>query len=334
MNAGSGDLLRVYAPAAYAGAMDHGPRIDALLQAAGLSAWPSGPATATTDAGTTARVVPLVGGDGRPVAVAKLAGPAVDDRRIDAEAHVLARLGPAHRLPTPRLLARHRRDLLLAWVDEAREPASPAAAAGPVLAALVRIHRVQPTGDDAAPLSGWGRGTAASDAAFERRTRRLERRVAGFLALLPAARREAWRSRLERLLPRHGQACRIVADLGGDRLIHGDLHPGNLRVDGQTAILIDWQQASIGHPLVDVVRWLAEHGPRDAAICRALARGHAEAVGVPVHEPAMAALLETTLAGLVSGFGGRTPGTLRPWERAVIDGTLDERGWLAAHVSG
>jgi hypothetical protein len=324
---------RVYAPAAYAGGMDDGPRIDALLQAAGLDARVSEADGLRPGGGTTARVVPLTDAGGRPVAVAKLAGPSVDDRRIDAEAHVLGVLGPRHRLPVPALLARHGRDLLLGWADDAAATPEPAHHVGPVFESLGRVHRVRPSGEDAAVLASWGGGTANATAAFDRRRRRLHRRIDGFLALLPAEASGRWRSRLHRLGQRHAEACRIVATLGGDRLIHGDLHRGNLRLAGPAAILVDWQQASVGHPLVDVVRWLAEHGPPDAGACRDQALGHATAVDVAVDEPALAALLDTTLAGLVSGLGGRTPGTLRPEERAVIARALDERGWLATHAA-
>ncbi len=372
---------RVYAPAAYAGGMDDGPRIDALLQAAGLDARVSEADGLRPGGGTTARVVPLTDAGGRPVAVAKLAGPSVDDRRIDAEAHVLGVLGPRHRLPVPALLARHGRDLLLGWADDAAATPEPAHHVGPVFesrgrggprgppgggaagprppgggapqaAAAVQSRRPapphpvarvcaaragvpggRPRGEDAAVLAPWGGGTANATAAFDRRRRRLHRRIDGFLALLPAEASGRWRSRLHRLGQRHAEACRIVATLGGDRLIHGDLHRGNLRLAGPAAILVDWQQASVGHPLVDVVRWLAEHGPPDAGACRDQALGHATAVDVAVDEPALAALLDTTLAGLVSGLGGRTPGTLRPEERAVIARALDERGWLATHAA-
>jgi len=39
----------------------------------------------------------------------------------------------------------------------------------------------------------------------------------------------------------------------GDRLIHGDFHPGNVLV-GDAATVIDWTAATRGHPLVDVAR--------------------------------------------------------------------------------
>ncbi len=42
-----------------------------------------------------------------------------------------------------------------------------------------------------------------------------------------------------------------------DTLVHGDLHPGNVRADGDTRVIIDWGDASVGHPAYDILR-LAE----------------------------------------------------------------------------
>ncbi len=40
----------------------------------------------------------------------------------------------------------------------------------------------------------------------------------------------------------------------GDRLCHGDFHPGNILVDGQRYVIIDWIHASLGNPLADLAR--------------------------------------------------------------------------------
>jgi aminoglycoside phosphotransferase (APT) family kinase protein len=37
-------------------------------------------------------------------------------------------------------------------------------------------------------------------------------------------------------------------------LVHGDFHPGNVRVDGARITLIDWGDSFIGHPAFDVLR--------------------------------------------------------------------------------
>jgi hypothetical protein len=43
-----------------------------------------------------------------------------------------------------------------------------------------------------------------------------------------------------------------------DTLVHGDLHPGNTRVDGRTITIMDWGDSSAGNPALDILR-LTEH---------------------------------------------------------------------------
>ena len=46
-----------------------------------------------------------------------------------------------------------------------------------------------------------------------------------------------------------------------DTIVHGDLHPGNTRLDGAgTVVIMDWGDATVGHPARDIVR-LTEHLP-------------------------------------------------------------------------
>ncbi|MEV0426508.1 aminoglycoside phosphotransferase family protein [Micromonospora sp. NPDC050495] len=46
-----------------------------------------------------------------------------------------------------------------------------------------------------------------------------------------------------------------LADCGlPDTLVHGDLHPGNVRGDGRRRTLIDWGDAFVGHPAFDILR--------------------------------------------------------------------------------
>ncbi len=40
----------------------------------------------------------------------------------------------------------------------------------------------------------------------------------------------------------------------GDRVCHGDLHPANVLISGEEAMVIDWIDASRGNPLADVAR--------------------------------------------------------------------------------
>ncbi|MEV7626555.1 phosphotransferase [Actinoplanes sp. NPDC089786] len=51
--------------------------------------------------------------------------------------------------------------------------------------------------------------------------------------------------RLERIA-----ACRLP-----DTIVHGDLHPGNARIrSGAPAVIMDWGDASVGHPADDILR--------------------------------------------------------------------------------
>ncbi len=40
----------------------------------------------------------------------------------------------------------------------------------------------------------------------------------------------------------------------GDKLLHGDFHPGNVMASESGAVIIDWPDASRGHPMADVAR--------------------------------------------------------------------------------
>lgn len=51
------------------------------------------------------------------------------------------------------------------------------------------------------------------------------------------------------------EAERLVSGLpSGAALLHGDLHPGNVLLGPDGPMVIDWFDASIGHPIADVVR--------------------------------------------------------------------------------
>ncbi len=62
----------------------------------------------------------------------------------------------------------------------------------------------------------------------------------------------------------------------GDRLCHGDFHPANMLMAGETPVVIDWTAATRGDPIADVARtWLTlrlgEVPPGTAAMLRLLA---------------------------------------------------------------
>lgn len=47
---------------------------------------------------------------------------------------------------------------------------------------------------------------------------------------------------------------RLAAFPEGDRICHGDFHPGNIMLNGEDGKIIDWIDASRGNPLADVAR--------------------------------------------------------------------------------
>jgi Ser/Thr protein kinase RdoA (MazF antagonist) len=49
-----------------------------------------------------------------------------------------------------------------------------------------------------------------------------------------------------------------------DTLVHGDLHPGNVRRDGANITLLDWGDSFLGCPAFDILR-LSEGASRDDA---------------------------------------------------------------------
>ena len=49
-----------------------------------------------------------------------------------------------------------------------------------------------------------------------------------------------------------------VSDLGfPDTIVHGDFHPGNAFVGREAVVIIDWSDAAVGNPLVDLATWVA-----------------------------------------------------------------------------
>jgi aminoglycoside phosphotransferase (APT) family kinase protein len=73
-------------------------------------------------------------------------------------------------------------------------------------------------------------------------------------------------------------ALGVLAGLpDGDRLCHGDFHPGNILLAVDEPVLIDWTNARRGDPMADVARTrmmlrLGETPPGTSVVLRALAR--------------------------------------------------------------
>ncbi|MGC1212144.1 MAG: aminoglycoside phosphotransferase family protein [Micromonospora sp.] len=53
-----------------------------------------------------------------------------------------------------------------------------------------------------------------------------------------------------------------------DTLVHGDLHPGNVRSDGRKRVIIDWGDAFVGHPAFDILRLTETLDPATAGPLR------------------------------------------------------------------
>ena len=61
------------------------------------------------------------------------------------------------------------------------------------------------------------------------------------------------RDRLGKLVAGLPERFARLADCGiPDSLVHGDFHPGNVRSDGSSRVILDWTDSVIGHPALDV----------------------------------------------------------------------------------
>ena len=67
------------------------------------------------------------------------------------------------------------------------------------------------------------------------------------------------------LLDRLPERLTAVAACGmPDTLVHGDLHPGNVRSDGTARVLMDWGDATVGLPALDILRLTGDLPDADA----------------------------------------------------------------------
>ena len=73
----------------------------------------------------------------------------------------------------------------------------------------------------------------------------------------------AWTGRADELLALGPQDRRVEApELAAlpDTLVHGDFHPGNAFFDGDRAVIFDWSDACVAHPLFDLHLYLHNLG--------------------------------------------------------------------------
>jgi aminoglycoside phosphotransferase (APT) family kinase protein len=75
---------------------------------------------------------------------------------------------------------------------------------------------------------------------------------------------------LDRLVDGLAVRFAAAADCGlPDTLVHGDLHPGNVRAaDGGPNVIIDWGDSFVGHPAFDILRLTEFQPAAEAAVLR------------------------------------------------------------------
>jgi Ser/Thr protein kinase RdoA (MazF antagonist) len=77
---------------------------------------------------------------------------------------------------------------------------------------------------------------------------------------LPRAVREAWIAAIPRILA----ACAALIDVDvPDTLVHGDLHPGNIVLTPNGHVVVDWSDAAVGNPFVDLPTFLLRTKDRE-----------------------------------------------------------------------
>ena len=95
-----------------------------------------------------------------------------------------------------------------------------------------------------------------------------------------------------------GFASGVLRSLpAGDRLCHGDFHPGNFRGEAGSLVLLDWGDSGVGHPMLDMSAFLDQIPP--AAVDRV--RTHwlmAWRNEIPGADPERAAALLAPVASL------------------------------------
>ncbi|WP_326559602.1 aminoglycoside phosphotransferase family protein [Micromonospora sp. NBC_01796] len=141
-------------------------------------------------------------------------------------------------------------------------------------------------------------------------------------------------SGVRRLLDDLDHRLAAIAGCGlPDTLVHGDLHPGNVRYDDGRRVLIDWGDAFVGHPAFDILRLSEGLTPDEST---ALVRSWAERwrSSRPGSDPESAVRLLRPLAALrnaavYADFVNRIEPSERVFHRADVPHYLDEAARLA-----
>jgi hypothetical protein len=109
-----------------------------------------------------------------------------------------------------------------------------------------------------------------------------------------------------------------------DTLVHGDLHPGNVRAEGDMRVIMDWGDASVGSPVFDILR--LGGGLNDPApLVEAWARRWRESV--PGSDPGravelLAPVTELRAAAAYAAFLANIEPTERPYHAADVPDRL------------
>jgi hypothetical protein len=168
-------------------------------------------------------------------------------------------------------------------------------------------------------------------------------RVSELFALgVPDVRAEPFRRQVEMMVEHDAGALpvadrRVLDDLVSDlaerfaalaecgvpeTLVHGDFHPGNVRSDGKSTVLIDWGDSIIAHPALDMIRlrdW--EPGGQAPSLTGVWCEFWRRAI--PGSDPERAVELIAPLAGLRDAVSYRgILSSIEPAERAYHDGDV------------
>lgn len=98
----------------------------------------------------------------------------------------------------------------------------------------------------------------------------------------------------------------------GGALLHGDLHPGNILLGQDGPVVIDWFDATVGHPTADIARTML-----------LLSGGATDLRHLPGATPGLITSMQTEFAAAVSDTV--SPGSLHTWRRLRAAGRLAER---------
>lgn len=111
-----------------------------------------------------------------------------------------------------------------------------------------------------------------------------------------------------------------------DTLVHGDLHPGNVRCDGAARVIIDWGDAGVAHPAYDILR-LTEDLPAEQAGALVAAWARRWRAHLPGTDPERAVALLRPVAALraaatYAGFLEGIEPSERPYHEADVPDML------------